>query len=189
MSLPLLAVPLSPQSFFWTSPNREVLCRSRILKMSSERVFSPFSLFSSLHSLMWLQHFMASSLPAIPGTGQFRVGRVWVRLRGLPDQGSMAEDEEGAWGCWGPTWGMEMVTGSGPRVPVSSSSSGDSDRDPSHCRDRQNGDLDHRTKMRERYQFLLQNILKSNQALLKVFLQTATHMNIYRSVAMQCLLI
>lgn len=97
--------------------------------MSSERVFSPFS---SLLSWMRLQRFMASSLPALPlpGTGQFKVGRVWVRLRGLPDKGSKSEDEKGEWGCWE----MEMVTGSAPRVSVSSSSSSSGDSENSSKR-------------------------------------------------------
>lgn len=125
LSLPLRSVNLLPSSWtlIWVTPkNDPEVRRSRILKMSSDKV----PLFSSPLSWMRLHLLRASALAAIPVRGQLKVGRVWVRLRGLPDQSSVPGDV-GSWRTG--LWRKSLL--SGPGLSVSSSSSGDSDKDAS----------------------------------------------------------
>lgn len=124
LSLPLRDMNLSSASFLfnWDPPNIDPeVRRSRSLKISSDNV--PH--FSSL-SWMRLQRLRASAFAAIPVRGQVKVGRVWVRLRGLPSQSSVGDER----GSERRPWGVQLPL-SGPGLSISSSSSGDSDRDAS----------------------------------------------------------
>lgn len=124
LSLPLRDVNLSSPSFLLVGDppkNEPALRRSNILKMSSEKV----PLFSSL-SWMRLQRLRTSAFAAIPVRGQLKTGRVWVRLRGLPSQSSV-DDERGS----ERRFGGQQFPLSGAGLSMSSSSSGDSDRDAS----------------------------------------------------------
>lgn len=124
LSLPLRDVILSSPSFLfiWDPPNIDPdVRRSKSLKMSSDNV--PH--FSSL-SLMRLHRLRASAFAAMPVRGQVKVGRVWVRLRGLPSQSSVGDER----GSERRPWGVQLPL-SGPGLSTSSSSSGDSDKDAS----------------------------------------------------------
>ncbi len=132
---PVFSVSFCPSTFsfslFCPPENSVSFCRSSNLKMSSENVFSSFSLKLSWNLLQRSQEGSRS----FPAGGQPKLGRVWVLFLGLSGHVSVADEngEEGERG--GPSDPdsddrRSFLSSSGVSI---SSSSGDSDReDTSH---------------------------------------------------------
>ena len=114
LPLRLTSPPSWPASRSVLLPNSATRWRSRILKMSSDSV----PILSSGTSCVQLRCFRASPFLAAPRGGCWKLGSVWVRLRGLEAEGSRRE-------------GKGWVGLSSSALSLSSSSSGDSDSEAS----------------------------------------------------------
>lgn len=140
-SLPVLyklvsSVSVCPTTFscslFCVGENSVTFCRSSNLKMSSENVFSSFSL-----KLSWnlLQRSQPGSRLVLPAAGQPKLGRVCVLFLGLSGHGSAVGEnaEEGERGVSSDPASDDHSSFFCSSGVSTSSSSGDSDReDASH---------------------------------------------------------